>query len=229
MEILAVNLLNKTPNLSLRLLIKFKRVSSFLKQLTKDNSTFGCRQNNKVFSKITIMTVGTAFFNYCPSCSSTNFEYTNNFKFCCKDCDFVLYHNIAAAVALVFIFEEKILFTVRNVNPDKGKLDLPGGFIDPGETAEQAACREIEEELGFEINPSDLRYVTTTPNDYLYKNVAYRTLDIFYECKLSSDTIAVKAKDEIQDLVWLKRNEIVLDAIGFVSIRKVINNHYLIN
>ena len=178
---------------------------------------------------MTSITPGTSFFNHCPSCSSTHFDYNNNLKFHCHDCDFVLYHNIAAAVALVFTFDNKILFTVRNVDPDKGKLDLPGGFIDPNETAEEAACREIEEELGFEINPSDLRYVTTTPNDYLYKNVAYRTLDIFYECKLSSDTIAVKAKDEIQDLVWLKRNEIVLDAIGFVSIRKVINDHYLIN
>ncbi len=175
------------------------------------------------------MTIGTTFFNHCPSCSSTNFEYNNNFKFHCYDCNFVLYHNIAAAVALVFTFEDKILFTVRNVEPDKGKLNLPGGFIDPGETAAEAACREIAEELGLKISRDDLQYLTTAPNDYLYKNVAYRTLDIFYECKLSSDTIAVKAKDEIQDLVWLKRNEIVLDAIGFVSIRKVINDHYLIN
>jgi len=172
------------------------------------------------------MTAGTTFFNYCPSCSSTNFEYTNNFKFCCKDCDFVLYHNIAAAVALVFTFEDKILFTVRNVNPDKGKLDLPGGFIDPGETAEEAACRETAEELGLEIAPSDFKYITTSPNHYLYKNVAYRTMDIFYECRLSSTDIAVKAEDEIQELVWLQRGEIDLSCIGFVSIRTVIQKMY---
>ncbi|PJE44409.1 MAG: NUDIX hydrolase [Flavobacterium sp.] len=172
------------------------------------------------------MTVGTTFFNYCPSCSSTSFEYTNNFKFCCKDCDFVLYHNIAAAVALVFTFEDKILFTLRNVDPDKGKLDLPGGFIDPGETAEEAACRETAEELGLEIAPSDLKYITTSPNHYLYKNVAYRTMDIFYECQLSSDALAVKAEDEIQELVWLQRGEIDLSCIGFVSIRTVIQKMY---
>mgnify|MGYP006198857283 FL=1 len=175
------------------------------------------------------MTAGTNFFNYCPSCSSTNFEYNNNFKFYCYDCDFVLYHNIAAAVALVFTFDNKILFTVRNVDPDKGKLDLPGGFIDPNETAEEAACREIAEELGLRIKPSDLKYITTSPNNYLYKNVAYRTLDIFYECRLTNDAITINAKDEIQQLVWLKRDAIDLDAIGFISIRKVIQDHYLIN
>ena len=177
---------------------------------------------------MTSITPGTSFFNHCPSCSSTHFDYNNNFKFHCHDCDFVLYHNIAAAVALVFTFDNKILFTVRNVDPDKGKLDLPGGFIDPNETAEEAACREIAEELGLIIKPSDLKYITTSPNNYLYKNVAYRTLDIFYECRLTNDTVTINAKDEIQQLVWLKRDTIDLDAIGFISIRKVIQDHYLI-
>ena len=177
---------------------------------------------------MTSITPGTSFFNHCPSCSSTHFDYNNNLNFHCHDCDFVLYHNIAAAVALVFTFDNKILFTVRNVDPDKGKLDLPGGFIDPNETAEEAACREIAEELGLKIEPSDLNYITTSPNHYLYKNVAYRTLDIFYECRLTNDTVTINAKDEIQQLVWLKRDTIDLDAIGFISIRKVIQDHYLI-
>lgn len=168
-----------------------------------------------------------SFFKFCPNCSSQNVSYVNNFKLNCNDCDFVLYHNIAAAVAVIFTFEDKILFTVRNVNPDKGKLDLPGGFIDPNETAEEAACREIKEELGLEISSNKLKYITTAPNNYLYKNVPYRTMDIFYECKLEEDAISVNAKDEIEELIWIKRNEINLDKIGFVSIRKVISDKYL--
>lgn len=171
----------------------------------------------------------TDFFKHCPHCGSVHIEYSNNFKFNCLDCDFVLYHNIAAAVALVFISNGKILFTVRNVNPDKGKLDLPGGFIDPGETAEEAACREVQEELGLTIFPSDLHYVTTAPNNYLYKNVAYRTMDIFYECHLDSEEIAINAKDEIKDLIWIKRNAIDVTQIGFDSIRKVISEKYRTN
>jgi ADP-ribose pyrophosphatase YjhB (NUDIX family) len=111
-----------------------------------------------------------------------------------------LYHNIAAAVALVFTFEDKILFAVRNVDPDKGKLDLPGGFIDPEETAEEAACREIEEELGLKISRDGLQYVTTAPNHYLYKNVAYRTLDIFYEYKLDSADLAIRQRMKFK--IW---------------------------
>ena len=120
-----------------------------------------------------------SFFKFCPSCASTDFTFPENRRFLCNICGFTYYHNIAAAVAIVFTFEDKILFAVRNIDPDKGKLDLPGGFIDPNETAETAACREIEEELGIAIQPQDLRYITTSPNNYLYKNVPYRTLDIF--------------------------------------------------
>ena len=173
------------------------------------------------------MSSETNFFKFCPNCASKNFTYDNNFKFHCNDCNFVLYHNIAAAVAIIFTYEDKILFTVRNVNPDKGKLDLPGGFIDPNETAEEAACREIEEELGLDITLNDLRYITTQPNNYIYRNVAYRTMDIFYECVLKSDSVSINAEDEINELVWIKRSEIDLNKIGFVSIRKVIGAKYL--
>lgn len=167
-----------------------------------------------------------SFFTYCPNCKSTHFTFENNFRFHCSTCDFTYYHNIAAAVAVVFTFEDKILFTVRNVNPDKGKLDLPGGFTDPNETAEETACREIKEELGLDLLPKDLKYITTSPNTYLYKNVPYRTMDIFYEIDLQTDDLAVVAKDEIQELIWVKRTEIDLEKIGFVSIRKVISNFY---
>jgi len=168
-----------------------------------------------------------SLFKFCPSCASTHFSFPDNSRFLCDDCGFTYYHNIPASVAIVFTFEDKVLFTVRNVDPDKGKWDLPGGFIDPNETAEEAACREIREELEIEISNHDLKYITTSPNNYLYKNVPYRTMDIFYECALPSDVINVAAEDEIQELVWVKRSEIDLEKIGFVSIRKVIGEQYL--
>lgn len=168
-----------------------------------------------------------SFFKYCPNCSSQNLSYHNNFKLHCADCDFVLYHNIAAAVAVIFTFQDQVLFAERNVDPDKGKLDLPGGFIDPNETAEEAACREIKEELGLSITLDNLLYITTQPNNYIYKNIPYRTMDIFYECRLSEQQVSVAATDEIKSLIWIKRSEIDLTKIGFVSIRKVISDRYL--
>jgi ADP-ribose pyrophosphatase YjhB (NUDIX family) len=167
------------------------------------------------------------FFKFCPSCCSQDITYINNLKLHCKTCDFVLYHNIAAAVCVVFTFNNQILFVERNVDPDKGTLDLPGGFIDPNENAEEAACREISEELGLHITPNDLKYIGTAPNNYLFKRVPYRTLDIFYECKLESKTVMIKSKDEIKKLLWIERNKIEVNKIGFVSVRKVIGDNFI--
>lgn len=165
-------------------------------------------------------------FTYCPNCKSEDFTFENDFKFHCNSCDFVLYHNIAAAVAVIVKYEDKILFTIRNMEPDKGKLDLPGGFIDPNENAEEAACRELKEELGIDLSVKDLKYITTSPNNYLYRNVPYRTMDIFYEYEVNSDKINNTATDEIKDLIWIKDTEIELNKIGFISIRKAIAENY---
>ena len=167
-----------------------------------------------------------SFFNFCPNCKSEDFSFENDFKFHCTSCDFVLYHNIAAAVAVIIIHDNKILFTVRNVEPDKGKWDLPGGFIDPNENAEEAACRELKEELGIDLLPKNLKYITTAPNNYLYKNVPYRTMDIFYEYEVNSNQINISSEDEINELIWVTKEKIQLDKIGFVSIRKVIEENY---
>lgn len=169
-----------------------------------------------------------SFFKFCPNCQSTHFSFDHLIKFDCHDCGFVYYHNIAAAVAVILKYENTILFTVRNADPDKGKWDLPGGFIDPNETAQEAACREIKEELGLSLQPSDLHFVTTAPNHYGYKNVPYRTMDLFFECELTSNTLTIKAQDEIKELLWVKTSEIDLTQIGFVSIRKVLGELYLL-
>ncbi len=166
-----------------------------------------------------------SFIKYCPNCGSQHHEFFELKKFSCFDCGFVLYHNTAAAVAVIFLFQDQVLFTVRNQAPDIGKLDLPGGFIDPNETAEEAACREIKEELGLELLPSDLKFIGTQPNDYLFKQIPYKTLDIFFEVTLSSQEILIWAKDEIKSLVWYPKKEIPIHQIGFKSMRILMQDY----
>ncbi|RAR70791.1 NUDIX hydrolase [Flavobacterium aciduliphilum] len=167
-----------------------------------------------------------SFSEFCPKCGVQGVSFIADVKLECDHCCFVLYHNVAAAVAVIFTYKNKILFTVRNVNPDKGKLDLPGGFIDPNENATEAACREIREELGIEISENQLRYRTTAPNTYFYREVPYKTLDIFYECELNFDGVQVAAQDEIKALVWLEKSDINPEKIAFDSVKKVIQELY---
>ena len=59
--------------------------------------------------------------------------------------------NPATGVSAYVIKEGKVLFGVRSSNPGKGKLDVPGGFVEVHESAEQAAIREAKEEFAIDI------------------------------------------------------------------------------
>lgn len=83
-----------------------------------------------------------SFFRFCPHCGSANFI-DNDFKSKrCRDCGFVYYLNASAATA-AFILDDRgrLLAEHRKLEPSKGKLDLPGGFVDMGEAVEEGMKR----------------------------------------------------------------------------------------
>ena len=124
-------------------------------------------------------------FNLCPSCGSKNIRWLDGKKWLCSDCGFDLYCNVAAAVGIVLYDDENnLLFEVRAKEPRKGFLCLPGGFVDPDERAEDAVVRECREELGAEVLGAE--FLCSYPNTYVYKNIEYKTCDIFFKTKLSS-------------------------------------------
>lgn len=122
-------------------------------------------------------------FNFCPECGGKNITYLENKKWFCADCGFDLYNNVAAAVgAIISDAENNVLFEIRAKEPRKGFLALPGGFVDRDETAEQAVVRECLEEIG--VQPEKVKYLCSFPNDYLYKNIAYKTCDLFFDASI---------------------------------------------
>lgn len=167
------------------------------------------------------------FFQFCPRCSSANHQFENHHRFECLDCNFVYYHNCAAAVMVIIRRDDKILFTVRNNQPALGKLDFPGGFVDPKESAQFAAQRELKEELDIDIELKDLKLLDTEPNDYIYLDILYRTLDIVFELELNVDQKINIEKSEIQQIKWLRPEEVDLDQIGFQSMKAIVQRHLM--
>jgi 8-oxo-dGTP pyrophosphatase MutT (NUDIX family) len=158
-------------------------------------------------------------FRYCPKCGSAHFA-ENNFKSKkCLDCGFVYYFNSSAAVA-VFITNEKgqLLVARRAKDPAQGTLDLPGGFVDLDETAEEAIQREVEEETGLVITRPE--YLFSLPNIYLYSGLDVHTLDLFYRSKTHATLL--QPKDDVAELFFLHPEEIDPGLFGLASIRKAI-------
>ena len=121
----------------------------------------------------------------CPVCGKKSLNYINGRHWVCKDCDFDLFNNVASGVGLILYTENnQVLLEKRAKEPRKGFLALPGGFIDPDESAETSCVREVKEEIGLDVNESDITFVGTSPNTYIFKNITYKTCDIFFSCKL---------------------------------------------
>ena len=113
--------------------------------------------------------------NFCPKCGHETLIWDQEKKWSCSQCNFVLYHNVAGAVAVLITIKDEILFTRRNQDPKKGKLDLAGGFVDPKESAEETCVRELFEEMKIKMDLSKLKYLAALPNTYEYKNILYNT------------------------------------------------------
>lgn len=166
-----------------------------------------------------------SLFQHCPQCGSTSHSFVNNHKFTCHKCNFEYYHNMAAAVMCIIKRENKFLFTIRNNEPAKGMLDMPGGFVDPGESAKEAAIRELKEELGLDLGTSDLEMIDTFPNKYKFKDIQYQTLDVIFQINLK-DEVRLKIQDEeISDLLWLTADEVEEEKMGFESSKNVVRKY----
>lgn len=159
------------------------------------------------------------YLKFCPKCGNESLNWDGEKKWNCKVCDYVLFHNVAGAVAVVIKCGDEILLTRRNQEPKKGKLDLAGGFVDPKESAEETCARELFEEMKMRIDISRLKYLASLPNIYEYKNIIYNTLDLFYEYE-SDEKFEVNLEiSEISETVWLKIQDINPDDIAFDSQR----------
>lgn len=162
-------------------------------------------------------------FHFCPKCGSPDFEIHNALSRHCANCGFTFYQNPRASTA-AFILNEKgeLLVARRGKEPAKGTLDLPGGFVDNDENAEQGMVREIKEETGLDINPDAVEYLFSIPNVYHYSGMDIRTLDFFFLCHTTNDAV-VKANDDAAELQWLPLREVYVERFGLRSIRQAVH------
>ncbi len=159
-------------------------------------------------------------FEFCPNCKSNDIFFDGFKKFLCNTCGYEYYHNTAAAVAAFLEVEGTILTIERNRDPGKGMLDLPGGFCDHLESAEEALLRELKEEL--DTVPTQLEYLFSYPNKYSYKNIEYYTTDFFFYSKLANINFEID-REEIKHLHYYPVQELNPDKFCFASMKQAVS------
>jgi ADP-ribose pyrophosphatase YjhB (NUDIX family) len=113
-----------------------------------------------------------------------------------------------------------VLMVRRAHEPARGKLAIPGGFIDINETAEEALRRETREEVGLEL--SELTYLSSQVNSYRYEEVTYPVLDFFFVANAVAPEKA-QLLDGVDALRWMAPAKVDLAEIAFPSIRRALS------
>ena len=163
----------------------------------------------------------TKLLAHCGRCGAPGIRHDGSKRYECAACGWVFYINPVAATAAILEVEGKVLLTIRATNPSAGMLDLPGGFVDTGETNEQALCRELAEELGITLEPGRLRYLGSFPNRYTFAAITYDTVDAIFTAKLDG-VPAHHDSGELSGFELLAPDQIDLDRLAFASIRAAI-------
>ena len=156
-------------------------------------------------------------FHHCPQCGRPTPPETRRSPFRCDACGFLYFFNPAVATA-VFIRrpDGRVLLIRRAKNPAMGKLAPPGGFIDIGETAEQAAAREVREEVGLSL--ASLSFLCSAPHSYVYSGLTYPVLDLFFSATTEDDLVRID-RDEVTSLDWYEPRSIDPNELAFPSMQ----------
>lgn len=131
----------------------------------------------------------------------------------CRRCGWIFYGNpIPAAVALI-VRGGKVLLARRAAEPYAGTWDLPGGFLEAGETPERGLAREIREEIGARIGSARfLAFFTET-----YGPGGFPILAAVFRVRLARGRL--RPGSDVSEVRWFSRRRLPYRQIGFPSVR----------
>ncbi len=108
-------------------------------------------------------------------------------RFFCEECKTIHYQNPNMVVGCLPIWEDKIMLCRRAIEPRKGFWNLPGGYLENGETAEEGAAREVQEEAGIRVAVLSLHTVFSIPKiNQVYLHFLAAMPDLNYKAGVES-------------------------------------------
>ena len=144
-------------------------------------------------------------WNHCPRCAAALENDGRRAR--CSACGFVAYaHSDPTACALVFDDEGRVLLARRAREPDRGKWDVPGGFIEEDEAPLDALRRELLEETGLDIEP--LEFVGAGPTATEMARMRRRHS---ISTGTHASSRASRAADDVVELAWFPLDDLPPD------------------
>jgi ADP-ribose pyrophosphatase YjhB (NUDIX family) len=158
-------------------------------------------------------------YRFCPHCAGP----LNNRlvkpgepeRLVCGACGFVHYLDPKVAACTVTSYNGRIVLIKRAIAPAYGQWVIPGGFVDRGETVEDAAVRETREETELEVRLTGLLNIYSYPGSVV--------VVVVYTASPIGGT--PRAADEALEIGLFQAGEIPWQELAFPSTRDALRDY----
>lgn len=161
------------------------------------------------------MTQGETF---CPRCAGRLqeqwIEEERRERPACPLCGFILYFNPKVVAGAIPLQDGRILLLRREIEPARGKWTFPAGYVELGESVEEAAIREAREEAALEIGELSLLNVYSYPESPV--------VTVVYLARIVGGDL--QAGDEAQEVVLFPPGAIPWEDLAFRSTREALRD-----
>ena len=136
---------------------------------------------------------------FCGRCGNVTIRGEKERSIICPKCGNVVYPRISPVVIVAVRNGDKLLMA-HNIDNPNPRLFLISGFVEIGESLEQAVHREVMEEAGLRVK--NVRYFSSQPWPFSDSLIAGFTAELD-----GDDTIRMQ-KEELSEAMWVKREDI---------------------
>jgi len=129
----------------------------------------------------------------------------------------VHYRNAKPCAGAIIVRDGHVLLGRRNREPYRDWWDIPGGFLDPWEHPADAVVREVAEETGLVVQPTEVLGIF--PDTYGAEEDADYTLNVYYLVDVISGE--PQPADDLAELAWFAAGALP-ERIAFPNAREVL-------
>ena len=162
---------------------------------------------------------GAMEYRFCPRCGGKlGWERVKPIepeRLVCQSCAFIFYLDPKVVAGTLFTIGKNVVLLRRGVEPALGKWVFPGGYVDRGESVEEAAIRETKEESRLEVKLNSLLGVYSYPRS---PNVI-----VVYTAEVTGGELT--AGDESLEAGRFAPDQIPWEELGFPSTRDALNDY----
>lgn len=133
-------------------------------------------------------------------------------RFVCGHCHLVHYQNPKVVAGCIAVWQGQVLLCRRAIEPRRGFWTLPAGFMENGETLQQAASRETMEEACAQVTDLALYTVFDLPH--------ISQVQVFYRAEMSEPVFAVG--EESLEVGLFAQNQIPWAELAFPTVGRTL-------